>query len=93
MIMNDSRRGGAARRGAVWCGVCCADAMPRRGSNHEPPPFSVTQFNDVLNDVPYIARLHLLRTRSPLLGMQNEIYHSPTMVPSVGGNGDLKAQA
>lgn len=76
--------------GTAWCGA--ALAVPCRGTSHE-PPFSVTLFNDVLNDVPCIARLHLLQTRSPLLGMRNEIYHSPTMVPPVGGNGDLKAQA
>lgn len=37
-------------------------ATPRRGTGYR-LPFNVTLFNDVLNDAPRIARMHLLRTR------------------------------
>lgn len=42
-------------------------------------------FNDVLNDIlsSRVIQPHLLWTCSPLLGMRNKIYHSPTMVPLV----------
>lgn len=83
MITNDSRRGMLRHDKLV-------------GSATSGPPFSVTLFNDVLNDdrlLPGIAwpAAFTWNAFSPLLGMRNEIYHSPTMAPA--GNGDLKAQA